>query len=987
MAVLSTNRSMPLLSIPFFVLSVMVLLAAFLGAGIPPQNGRTPVKRSIHPRMLPAAQQRLTSVKPFRKSASVQDYVGPAVDSKYWVPNNNVNAIIVDDAHDLIYLGGNFDYIGPVTGCFAALDPVTATMDNAFPSVLTVQGSVDAIIPDGSGGVYIGGSFSQVGVTPINNLAHILSNGSVDNTWNPNPDNAVQALALSGNSLIVGGSFSSIGGGTDGYLSSVSVATGLMDTTWTSPSIGSSVTTVCVYGGTIYFGGYFTTVGDSTRKYLAAVDLDGNIKSWNPAPFGEIVEIGGIDAANGFVYVGGSFTKIGSLFANSLAKLDTIDGTAAAWDPVLAGSLNLYCSSVKVSGERVYIGGTFTAVGDSTRYGIAAVDTGTALATAWSAGLDSTGYVQSLLVDGAQVYFSGDFSTVKGSSRLHLATVDTSGTLQSWSATTSEAAYALCASGGKIFVGGQMYSFGGVRRVSVAALSEITGHPNGLQVSFDDTEPQVTALALSDTTLFVGGSFHSVGGFARSSLVAVGASSGGVLPFDANLSAASWSYTTDAAQVFALKTYGGALYVGGQFDSAGTGPQVPRNNMAAFDLSTGALRSWNANVQSGLQPTVNAILCTGGRVYIGGAFASVGDSTRRNLAAVDTVNGLATSWSPSVPNTNDYIYSLAAEGARIYIGGSFSMIDSVARGDVAAVDTSDGTSVFSWNPNPGSSVEAITLSGSSVYLGGWFSSVGGQPYTAVGAVDKTNGTAVSWNVSLDQTPVQALGISTKYQEIAVGGGFAAVMSSSQPYFVVVTNPSDGSLPVEMLSCAATARSNAVTLTWTTATESNNYGFRVERRRIADPQSISAGAWEARGFVPGAGTSSTPHQYQYIDAGVEPGSYVYRLEQIDRSGASRFSQEMAVDLGAAPREFALGQNYPNPFNPTTTITFTVPSDGRATLKVYDIVGREVATLVDQPMKAGILHQVTFDASRVASGMYFARLQFGTRTLIRKMMLIK
>jgi hypothetical protein len=96
--------------------------------------------------------------------------------------------------------------------------------------------------------------------------------------------------------------------------------------------------------------------------------------------------------------------------------------------------------------------------------------------------------------------------------------------------------------------------------------------------------------------------------------------------------------------------------------------------------------------------------------------------------------------------------------------------------------------------------------------------------------------------------------------------------------------------------------------------------------------------------------------------------------------------MAIEV-VAPKVFELSQNYPNPFNPTTTIEFTLPSDGRVVLKVYDITGRELATLLDEERKAGVYQQVVFDASRLASGVYFARLQFGGKQLLKKMLLLK
>jgi hypothetical protein len=97
--------------------------------------------------------------------------------------------------------------------------------------------------------------------------------------------------------------------------------------------------------------------------------------------------------------------------------------------------------------------------------------------------------------------------------------------------------------------------------------------------------------------------------------------------------------------------------------------------------------------------------------------------------------------------------------------------------------------------------------------------------------------------------------------------------------------------------------------------------------------------------------------------------------------------MTVEVGMAPRVFSLDQNYPNPFNPTTTMEFTLPSNGRAALKIFDVLGREVATLFDGLTNAGEYHEVRFDASRFSSGIYFARLEFNGKHLVRKMLLLK
>jgi len=196
----------------------------------------------------------------------------------------------------------------------------------------------------------------------------------------------------------------------------------------------------------------------------------------------------------------------------------------------------------------------------------------------------------------------------------------------------------------------------------------------------------------------------------------------------------------------------------------------------------------------------------------------------------------------------------------------------------------------------------------------------------------------------------------------------------------------GPLPVQLASLKAAAQGLNAVLQWQTSTEVDNEGWQVEREAIGYPGTPKTD-WETAGFVKGAGTSTHPVQYSFTDRGLAPGFYSYRLKQSDRDGTSEYSRLVEVEIGSAPRVFALSQNYPNPFNPTTTIEFTLEHDGHVTLKVYDILGREVATLLDDTRQAGVYQQAIFDATRVSSGVYIAVLQSGGKQLLKKMLLLK
>ena len=175
---------------------------------------------------------------------------------------------------------------------------------------------------------------------------------------------------------------------------------------------------------------------------------------------------------------------------------------------------------------------------------------------------------------------------------------------------------------------------------------------------------------------------------------------------------------------------------------------------------------------------------------------------------------------------------------------------------------------------------------------------------------------------------------------------------------------DGTLiPVELTSYTATVSGNNVLLNWVTATEVNNRGFEIERKSSAEE-------FTKIGFVEGKGTTAQSQTYFFNDANLPVGKYIYRLKQVDFSGTYEYSNEIEVEVGL-PSKFALEQNYPNPFNPATTINFSLASDASVTLKIFDVLGQEVNSFINNDMKAGY-HSYYFDASRLSSGIYFYQL---------------
>jgi len=708
----------------------------------------------------------------------------------------------IEQSRGIIYIGGKFDNVIMNTGAGAALD-----MRTALPIPLArIDGAINAVVPDGAGGWYVGGSFTTKvdDFTTRKNLVHILSNGTLDLEWKPEPNARVHALALHGATLYVGGEFTKIDGKDRNNIAALNAATG-QAVAWDpnatiitgsgSSSVvtatGATVRTLAVNGRTIYAGGSFTHIGRAARNYIAALDsLSGDATPWNPDA-NHVVRT--VVVSGSAIYAGGNFTKIGRANRNRLAALEMGAGDTTAWNPNVEGvpsnlptSTQTQINAIEVVGTVVYVGGVFTTIGKVPQNNIAAINAATGRREGdWNA--DANGPVVALAANGSAIYAAGKFTKIGLSDRISLAALDVDhGTALSWNPlfttmATADTVRALAISGLTVYAGGDIKGIR-VTRKNLAAFNASTGKPMAWNPSPNDT---VYALAVSGATVYAGGRFTQIGAMQpRSRLAAIEAMTGNIT---------GWNPNVTGARVNAIEVSNKTIYIGGLFTKInvpGQGPEETRTNLAALDSATGKVNpSWNPTATG----QVRALKVRDAVVYVGGDFTFINNVPRNALAAINIEDGtVLEKWDPNVSSGNKQVHALAVNGSTVYVGGNFTTVGGQPHKSLVAINAVSGMPIATWTPDVVTSdgttqgtVRSLELDGSTVYLGGEFNGVDGATRTNVAAVRAADGFPTGWipeATAPSGTTVSITALEVDGTTVYVGGIFSTITGKSHANF-------------------------------------------------------------------------------------------------------------------------------------------------------------------------------------------------------------
>jgi hypothetical protein len=641
----------------------------------------------------------------------------------FWVTDGEVRTVL--ETNGVVYIGGIFDYVGPVSETGGAFDSISGASLIGFPKF---AGTIKVIQPDNAGGWFVGGQFNSVDGYTITNLAHILSDRTIDPNWAPNPNGAVLAMIMAQDFLYVGGSFNSIGGNNNACLAALDPATGTalaFHSEVTNSYATTSVNSLALAEGTLYLGGFFSYVNGQPREHLAAVDAtSGDVKEWHPngqtgAEFG--TRIDALAIADKILYVGGTFNSIGNevtdpIVRHFIAALDTrknLDESVTSWNPEANGPV----TSIAIACDIVYLGGAFTSINGKPRNHIAAVSIYDGTPTDWNPNADND--VLNLTLAGNTVYAGGKFAYIGGQERMFLAALDrSSGEATLWNPRADFGIAGIYASGSSVVAGGVLGP-GGKLRQNAAAFSARTGRPLDWSPRvYGSTTLNMAAfqglktLSAGSNTIYMGGFFSSLNESNRSRLGSVDAITGVVK---------NWNPGSDGF-IERLLVGRNIIYAGGFFSSVGG---AMRTNLAALDLISGkALAGWDPHPDGKITSMAQA----GGTLFAAGNFNKIGGRTRKHLAALDLLTGEPSRWNPEV---NDQVSSISLQGTRLYMGGVFTAVGNQSIHRLAAVDTLTGEATC-WRPEPefktgvNSGISAILISSNLVYAAGSFDFVGGK---------------------------------------------------------------------------------------------------------------------------------------------------------------------------------------------------------------------------------------------------------------------
>lgn len=728
--------------------------------------------------------------------------ISQTLQPNWWAADQTVNTIVKDG--NTVYIGGNFNVVGPVAPFGVPIDPATGKTVANFPKP---NSEITAAVSDGSGGWIIAGQFNIVGGVNRSYLAHINSSGQVTNRFQnlitPSyTGTIVTALVSDGNGgLYIGGNFTTSSPFRRNILHLD--ANDQISNQFNNANLDGGVTDIKVDGNQVYVIGNFYQAGPDVRNVATLSKTNGALIAGFPQTNGTVRAV--VPDGNGGWFVGGQFQVIGGISRQNLAHVNASNQVTSLFENLEFNGVGIYALEPDGAGG-IYVGGNFNAFNSKNRFGLAHFD-GSGNLTNIFENSTITGDVNSIKNLSGVLYAGGNFTEVGNGAQFGIPVNTTTGVpdLTFKRPTDGPVFKSIPDGSGGWYIGGSFRNIDGFPRSGLAHLNA-SGQVTPLFANTQITPfGRVQDMELSAGILYVGGQFTYVGkdikfgtridgttGVAIPTAAIPNGSVEGAIP-DGNGGWYIWGgfnkINTQNRQQIARINADGSLHpwnpslTGSPRCAATAGGKLYiglNASIVCFDIATGNPLPLNIITNS----EVNRMLVHGNTLFFAGPFTQVNGQSRTYIAAMDLVSESLLGFSVQVDNS---ILGMAAINNTLYLGGGFTNIGGQTRNRLAAVDAATGA-LQSWDPNSNAFIRTMSTDGTFIYAGGDFTTIGATSKNRLCQLDAVTGLATAADYSINDGTVVT--VVNEGGLLYVGGSFSSAGGQERSGFSVL-NPTTG----------------------------------------------------------------------------------------------------------------------------------------------------------------------------------------------------
>lgn len=677
-------------------------------------------------------------------------------------PDGHVHDIEVDTTNGIAYLGGQFSHVGKSASSIALVEASTGNLIHV-PQLL---GSANSCAVDGTGGWFIGGSFTEVDGQPRNRLARLLSDGTLSDWSGPTLNGNITKIWVINNNLYIKGYFTSIADQPRNGIASIDISTGtLLD--WDPGISGASISTMIASGDTIFVGGSFSSFyGLSRNKCAAFRSSTGSILTWAPSILGSVSSIA---VRSNTVFVAGSLSSVNGIARDRIAEINRSNGSLTSWSISMPN--NSIVRNILLNNNSLIITGFFSMINGTIRNNIAALDIDSADLLTWNPSFGPTNSSSQLAVHNNAIYLCGSFTTSNEISRLRAANFDaTTAEILSWDPAPSGEVLDMAPQGSAVLLCGRFTCINSVTRKNLCAIDLHTGTVTNWEPMADST---VYELVLNDTVIYAGGIFTLINDSQRKAISGISTITSEVTD--------EFDYLNNYfIRVTSLDVKDSLLFVSGMLMSN----NADLNNVIIINLNSNIINDVGANIAG----QVYDLKVSNDTVFVSGLFLSINGIERTNSASFNLVTGSVTDWAPV---TLSSVLEMFVTDNEVYLSGNFWSVNGMPSNHLAKVDRGTG-SLIPWNINVSDDVRAIWVHEGNLFIGGIFETVNMEARSNIAVFNTTTGDLLPWDPEIRSFPPsspwheQTVHTITAHDTLLLlGGSFRTIDGTPRCYFAAL----------------------------------------------------------------------------------------------------------------------------------------------------------------------------------------------------------